>query len=187
LDFVASLNRKVVDALNPLTGKIAAGGNFLAFNQNWTAETLTAEQIYEAVGKKYGLCAWHLQNGERRRNGTGCIQAGLIIIDIDNQADGKDAEGNKIQKQELTIEEALELPICKKYLSVAYKSPTHTDDWPRFRLVFGLETPITDPDFYQWLTKKVAESIPGHDRRAQQVPNLFYGAKDESGKNLRNR
>lgn len=182
LEFVASLNRKVVDALNPLTGKIAAGGNFAAFNQNWTAETLTAEEIYEAVGQKFGLCAWHLQNGERKRNGTGCIQAGLIIIDIDNQADGKDEDGNKIQKQELTIEEALKLPVCEKYLTVAYKSPTHTEEWPRFRLVFGLETPITDPDFYQWFTKKIAEAIPGHDRRAQQVPNLFYGAKDDTGK-----
>lgn len=182
LEFVASLNRKVPDALNPLTGKISAGGSFLTFNQNWTAETLTADEIYQAVGQKFGLCAWHLQNGERKRNGTGCIQAGLIIIDIDNQADGKDEDGNKIQKQELTIEEAMKLPVCEKYLTVAYKSPTHTDGWPRFRLVFGLETPISDPDFYLWFTKQIAEQIPGHDRRAQQVPNLFYGAKDETGK-----
>ena len=71
----------------------------------------------------------------------------MIIIDIDNQLDGKTEEGEKIQKQELTPTQALELDLCKKYLSSAYYSPSSTAEWPRFRLVFGLEKPILDPDF----------------------------------------
>ena len=119
--------------------------------------------------------------GKRVKDNTGIVQAGLIIIDIDNQADGKDADGNKIQKQELTWEQAQELDVCKKYLSLAYDSPSTTESWPRFRLVFGLEKPIIDGDFYQWFTRAISKDIPGSDIRATQVPNLFYGSKSVEG------
>jgi P4 family phage/plasmid primase-like protien len=176
--FFFSRNQVVRSALNPATGKIPTGGNFTAFNENWEQQEDTVDKIIEYVQRSEGLCAWHLVNNKRTRNGTGCIKAGLIIIDIDNQADGKDSEGNKIQKQELNEEQAKELEICKKYLSFAYYSPSHAEGWPRFRLVFGLEKPIIDTNFYQWLTREIAKQIPGSDKRATQVPNLFYGAKE---------
>ncbi len=176
MKFVYSRNQKVSEVLNPKTGKIATGGNFRAFNENWIAcESDIDELIKFVCDDKNGLCAWHLLEGRRREKETGCIQAGLIIIDIDNQADGKDADGNKIQDQQLTVPEALDLEFCKKYLTAAYLSPSHTPSWPRFRLVFGLEKPIIDTKFYQWFTRYIAEKIPGSDRRATQVPNLFYG------------
>lgn len=178
--FHFSRNHVVRSALNPATGKIPTGGNFKAFNENWKQETDTVDKIISYVQDSEGLCAWHLVNNKRTKNETGCIKAGLLIIDIDNQADGKDKDGNKIQKQELTEEQALELDICKKYLSFAYYSPSHAGGWPRFRLVFGLEKPIIDTGFYQWLTREVAKQIPGSDKRATQVPNLFYGAKEGS-------
>ena len=109
MNFICSVNEVVAKHLHPETGKIAVGGNFSAFNSNWIASELNAEQIAERVGQSHGLCAWHLLNGQRNSKGTGVIKAGLIIVDIDNQADHKDSEGNKVQKQELTVEEALEL------------------------------------------------------------------------------
>ncbi len=174
--FFFSRNQEVSKHLNPRTGKIGVGGNFKAFNENWEALESTIEEIAHNVSESYGLCAWHLIKGKRTKNETGCIKAGLIIIDIDNQADGKDEDGNKIQKQELDEQQALELDICKKYLSFSYYSPSHTKDWPRFRLVFGLEKPVFDTGFYQWFTRQISAQIPGSDIRATQVPNLFYGA-----------
>lgn len=176
--FTCSINREVRAALGP-SGKIPAGGKFAVFNENWVASSLSAEELATEVEQAHGLCAWHLVNGQRKKDSTGAIKAGLIIIDIDNQADGKDADGNKIQKQELTPEQALDLPICQNYLSVCYFSPTTSDGWPRFRLVFGLESEILDPDFYQWFVRQISESIPGSDRRATQAVNLFYGAHPE--------
>ena len=181
MQFVCSVNSKVVSALDAVTGKIEAGGDFRSFNNNWEAKELDALGIADEVGLSKGLCAWHLQDGKRVKDDTGLIHAGLIIIDIDNQADGKDANGNKIQKQELTWEQAQELDICKKYLSVAYDSPSTTDSWPRFRLVFGLEKPIINGAFYQWFTRAISKEIPGSDIRATQVPNLFYGSKSVEG------
>lgn len=178
MKFQYSRNQAVLKFVNKATGKIAAGGNFKAFNENWEALEGDIEEITTDTLKGYGLCAWHLIDGKRTKNETGCIHAGLIIIDVDNQADNKDSDGNKVQKQELTEEEALALDVCQKYLSFAYYSPSHTDNWPRFRLVFCLEKPILNTQFYQWLTRNISQQIPGSDIRATQVPNLFYGAKE---------
>ena len=177
MQFVCSLNSEVKKYVNPKTGKISAGGNFKSFNENWIPVTESITFISEQVKEGEGLCAWHLVDGKRIKDKTGCIQAGLIIIDIDNQLDGKTEEGEKIQKQELTPDQALELDLCKNYLSSAYYSPSSTADWPRFRLVFGLEKPILDPDFFQWFTRQISQQIPGSDRRATLTVNLFYGSK----------
>jgi len=177
MKFYYSRNREVQKHVNPRTGKISAGGNFKAFNENWEALENSTKDIADEIQKGYGLCAWHLLDGKRSKNETGCIKSGLIIIDVDNQADGKDSEGNKIQKQELDEQQALELDICKKYLSFAYYSPSSENGWPRFRLVFGLGKEIIDTGFYQWFTREISKKIPGSDIRATQVPNLFYGAK----------
>jgi len=181
MKFYYSRNLEVRKHVNPKTGKIAAGGNFKAFNENWTSEFDNVSAIAENVKNGHGLCAWHLIDGKRSRNETGCIKAGLIIVDVDNQADGKDKDGNKIQDQQLTVGQALELDVCQKYLSFAYYSPSHEDGWPRFRLVFGLEKEIIDTGFYQWFLREISKKIPGSDIRATQVPNLFYGAKQGTG------
>ena len=177
MQFHFSRNREVRKHVSPRTGKIPTGGNFRAFNENWEKLTENIAAIAEDVQQGYGLCAWHLIDGKRTKNETGCIQAGLLIIDIDNQADGKDSDGNKIQHQQLNEAQAKDLDLCKKYLSFAYYSPSHAETWPRFRLVFGLEKPIIDTGFYQWFTRQISAQIPGSDIRATQVPNLFYGAK----------
>jgi len=179
MKFICSVNLRVVPHLHPELGKIAEGGNFTAFNSGWDASELTTEELAKVLGQQAGLCAWHLLEGRRQRNATGVIKAGLIIIDIDNQADYKDEKGNKVQKQELTIDQALELDICKKYLTLAYYSPSTSVTWPRFRLVFGLEKPTINASFYQWFCKQVYAQIPGSDIRATTVPNLFYGPKNE--------
>ena len=181
MHFICSLNSKVIGALHDTTGKIEPGGDFAAFNSGWEEKNLTTEEIADEIKQRKGLCAWHLVDGKREKNNTTPVQAGLIIIDIDNQADHKDENGNKVQKQELTWKQAEQLEICQKYLSLGYDSPSGTDSWPRFRLVFGLEKPITDPDFYQWLVREIASDIPGSDIRATAAVNLFYGCKDEHG------
>lgn len=181
MNFICSLNLNVVSALHPTSGKIEAGGDFSAFNTGWLKNILSAEEIADKVKQRQALCAWHLVDGKREKDNTTPVQAGLVIIDIDNQADHKDKDGNKVQKQELTWEQAKELDICKNYLSLAYDSPSATPEWPRFRLVFGLEKAITDPDFYQWFVRQIANNIPGSDIRATTAVHLFYGAKNEEG------
>jgi len=176
--FFCSLNSEVKKYLGA-SGKIPSGGNFKAFNENWVPGESSIKEITAAVCSASGLCAWHLIDGRRSKNDTGAIKAGLIIIDVDNQDDKKDSDGEKVQRQELTPTESITLDLSKKYLSLGYFSPSSTATWPRFRLVFGLEKPIIDPEFFQWFTRFIAEQIPGSDRRATQIVNLFYGANPD--------
>ena len=99
MKFICSVNLGVVPHLHPELGKIADGGNFAAFNSGWDACELNTTELASVLSKQAGLCAWHLQGGKRQKNSTGVIKAGLIIVDIDNQADFKDENGNKGQKQ----------------------------------------------------------------------------------------
>jgi hypothetical protein len=114
MNYICSINKKVASHLDKNTGKIPTGGNFTAFNENWKPVCISISDLAQEIGRSTGLCAWHLIEGKRQRNNTGLIQAGMIIVDIDNQADGKDAAGDKIQKQELTFEQALELDLCSQ-------------------------------------------------------------------------
>ena len=177
MKFICSVNTGVARHLDPELGKIATGGNFAAFNSGWDSVELTTNELAEVLAQQAGLCAWHLQDGKRKKQATGVIKAGLIIVDIDNQADYKDKDGNKVQKQELTVEQALELDICKKYLTLGYYSPSTKEGWPRFRLVFGLESTVINPSFYEWFCKQIYAQIPGSDIRATTIPNLFYGPR----------
>ena len=129
--FVYSKNVEVSKHLSPKTGKLPSDGNFGVFNSNWIPVETEIGPLALSMGQSHGLCAWHLVDGKRVAGSTGCIQAGLIIIDIDNQADGKDQDGNKVKKQELSVEEAIKLPICQKYLSMLYLSPSSTTEWER--------------------------------------------------------
>ena len=83
MQFICSVNSKVVNALDVATGKIEAGGDFRSFNNNWEPKELDALSIADEVGQQKGLCAWHLLEGKRIKDNTGIVHAGLIIIDID--------------------------------------------------------------------------------------------------------
>ena len=123
--FVYSRNTEVKKHLNPRTGKLPTGGNFASFNSNWEPVETEIGDLAVAMSESYGLCAWHLLDGKRVANNTGCIQAGLIIIDIDNQADYKSDQGDKVQEQHLTVEEALELDkLCSFTPMVKLSEPT---------------------------------------------------------------
>ena len=76
MKFHYSTNSEVQKHVNQKTGKIAAGGNFRAFNEHWIADTNEIKHIANEVIKGHGLCAWHLIEGKRTRNETGCIRAG---------------------------------------------------------------------------------------------------------------
>ena len=57
MQFICSVNSKVVGALDAATGKIEAGGDFRSFNNNWEAVELDALGIADEVGQRKGLCA----------------------------------------------------------------------------------------------------------------------------------
>jgi hypothetical protein len=49
MDFFFSINYAVSEYVNPATGKIAAGGNFAAFNNNWLPQEGDIAALADAV------------------------------------------------------------------------------------------------------------------------------------------
>ena len=56
MQFICSVNSKVVSALDAATGKIEAGGDFRSFNNNWEPVELDALGIADEVGQQR-VCA----------------------------------------------------------------------------------------------------------------------------------
>ncbi len=71
MNFSCSINTIVANCVDSETGKILQGGNFQAFNDNWKALNVDAQEISEYIALKAGLCAWQLQDGKRESKNTG--------------------------------------------------------------------------------------------------------------------
>jgi len=119
---------------------------------------LTQAELADQINAGYAFCAQHKDNRRKSTNFTG---AGFLAVDID--------EG-------MTIDEALAHDFVKDYAAILYTTPSHTADFPRFRIVFELATPITSAqamkDAYKGLIKKF-----GGDPSCKDACRQFFGSK----------
>lgn len=109
----------------------------------------------------------------------------IVAVDIDNAIEERDADGNKQKRMllpgeagYLTVPNALRLcelrgltPMC------AYTTFSHTDAWPRFRLVFDLGEPITDEEQARAIIQQllIAFNAAG-DAKCTNPNRLFFGS-----------
>lgn len=77
----------------------------------------------------------------------------------------------------MTLEEAQANPFVRDYASFIYTTPSHSDEFHRFRIVFLLEETITE-------AKDWANCLAGlglkldSDKSVKDAGRLFYGSKD---------
>lgn len=128
---------------------------------------VTQEAFAWAINQGFAFCAQH-KNQRRASNNFTC--AGFTAADIDHG---------------LRLEEALQQEFVKQYASVAYTTPSHTDEIHRFRIVFETERDITDPkemrDAYNGVIKKF-----GGDPSCTDPCRQFWGSKDSNPQVLGN-
>lgn len=101
----------------------------------------------------------------------------LILVDIDN-----DKPDNQ-----MTIEDLLKDDFYNDFGSGFYTSPSYTDEQHRFRIIFRLESDITNPDemviVYNWLINHYQAS----DKQCKNATRLFYGTIDAPRKDITER
>ena len=51
MNFICSVNTNVLQALDAVSGKIEAGGDYSSFNSGWEAKKLSSNQIAEEVAQ----------------------------------------------------------------------------------------------------------------------------------------
>ena len=109
----------------------------------------------------------------------------VVAVDIDNAIEEKDAQGRKHKRMllpgeagYLTVPNALRLcelrglsPMC------VYTTFSHTDAWPRFRLVFDLGEPITDEETARAIIQQVLTAFnAAGDAKCSNPNRLFFGS-----------
>lgn len=133
-------------------------GDIKANAEGWENCDLTPKELATLIGKKgFAFCP-QVKNGYRKSSNFQC--SGYIAADID--------EG-------LTLEEALENDFVNKYASILYTTASHTPDSHRFRIVFELETPITDPELMGWAMSGIGKKFNG-DPSTKDACRMFYGS-----------
>lgn len=160
-------------------------------NKEWNMEILTTKfenregsihDVIAALKAGHAFIGGQLEPGARRSKAA-MTGVNFITVEIDNATylrdeDGKvvkgeDGKGIKVYEHQLTISEALEHPFIKKHCAIAYTSPSHTEEWHRFRLIFKLPR-FVEGKTAEALTRQLMEQLP-HDPACKDCSRVFYG------------
>jgi hypothetical protein len=118
---------------------------------------ISAAELAQSVQSGYAFCAQH-KGGWRQQSNF--VEAGFLAVDIDHG---------------LTVQNALDDEFVKQYASILYTTPSHSEDFPRFRLVFELEVSITDAvKMRNALTGLIMRL--GGDTACKDACHMFFGS-----------
>lgn len=98
-------------------------------------------------------------NSDRRAEET-FVSRELVMVDVDSG---------------MTIEELVEHAFYDEFGAGFYTTPSHTDDAPRFRIMFRLETPIRNASDLQKLNKMLLKVFTQADAACKDATRIFYG------------
>jgi hypothetical protein len=145
-----AINRTVIN--KPDTSQVKA--------MTYTFENvdITPTQLADHVNRGYAFCAQHKNKERKSGNFTA---SDFLAVDID---DG------------MKLGDALNDEFVLNYSSFVYTTPNHTDEFPRFRIVFALGRTITARDemrdAYLGIIKKF-----GGDPSCKDPCRQFFGSK----------
>lgn len=127
----------------------------LAFSQGWESYDATIEELAGAIAHGYAFCAQ--MSGQRKASNF--QTCGFVAVDID--------EGT-------TLDAVESVEIVRESASMIYTTASHRQDAHRFRIVFAMELPITDPKEYSAVLRSLALRVGG-DKAATDPARIFYG------------
>lgn len=145
-----AINKRIIDK-NILGDKKANA-------EGWENIDPTPKELASLIKAGFAFCP-QLNGGYRKGSNFEC--AGYIAADIDIG---------------MTLEEALAHDFVTQHASILYTTPSHTMEANRFRIVFELETPITDPEKMRWAMSGIGKKFNG-DPVTKDACRMFYGSR----------
>ena len=165
-------------------GKPIQGDKYLTYNGNiitpgwqWVNVHATLPEIFDMLSVDGFPIAPSLNPPEldNKPNHTGLNRkemyfksAQIALVDVDSG---------------MTIPELKENPYYRKFSSGYYTTPSHTRKKPKFRIIFLLENPITDP-FRMKMLYRGFIALFGGDPACKDGCRLFYGSPNAMSKQL---
>lgn len=134
-------------------GKKVVASN--AYSDGFTSIDASIDELLEAVGAGY---AWSAQFAGSRKT-SNFTRTGVIGVDIDAG---------------LSVDAAQTHPFVAAYGSAIYTTASHSEEAPRFRILFALERPITSADDARAVQTALAEKLGG-DPVTVDPARMWYG------------
>lgn len=140
---------------------------FNDLSRKLTAVEFTVDQLIDHLAVKgHPICTADLTadktTGYARRNRESFISSSIVGLDMDHDT-----------KPFRTLESD---PFFSKYASFAYTTASHTEQAPRYRIMFVLDEPIRNVDQYKALTTALVQRFGG-DSNARDAVRLWFGKK----------
>jgi P4 family phage/plasmid primase-like protien len=122
---------------------------------------LTQQELAREIDRGYAFSTQH----EGRRKQENFTSAGYIALDFD-----------RASPDEVNV--ILSDYLVSNYYGLFYYTPSSTPEAPRFRIVFELEHPISDADYYRQAVAAFIWKFGANvDESCKDVCRLFYGSK----------
>jgi hypothetical protein len=137
------------------------GDKRINLGYNWVTAELEFEDIFDMLSQ-HGFAFAPALSSDHRIEDT-FVSHELALVDIDNG---------------MTLAELQEFPFYQLYGSGYYTTPSHTDDAPRFRILYRLPTAITDPYVMRIIYEGLLAIHGAADISCKDSVRLFYGSVD---------
>jgi hypothetical protein len=128
--------------------------------------TANPDAIKELVKNGFAINSGHFK--DNKRNLANSYNISLFIADIDNKGDKGGYE------PKLTLDDALKNPIIRRFGAI-YTSPSHSEDWHRFRVILFLPCVINSSDFKALFNLLNPLCNYAFDKACSDSSRLFYG------------
>lgn len=130
-----------------------------SYAEGFNNSELTTSQFIAHICKGHAFTA-HFSDGYRRTENFLCSD--FIAADIDSG---------------MTIKEAIQSDFIRKFATFLYTTPSHSDDFPRFRIVFLIDETIINPNDWKNALLGLAVMLES-DQSIKDAGRLFFGSKE---------
>ena len=156
------MNYKIAISRYKLNHKIPGGSEFWGtFNASFDNLELDTETIMQTVYDGRAMTTQHTKNWRHSNN----YLAGQVIgLDFDNEDDT------------CRLDNLVKDKFISTYAAFAHTTISHTDEKPRARVVFCLDTPIMQAKNYVLAASSLLWVFGSADRACKDAARFFYGA-----------
>lgn len=142
--------------------------------------TTTVEELMAHLQAGGPICNAFLaadENGLASRNEESFIESWIVGADIDNAVVDKNGVKRRKTAAEgyYSLDDAKRDETVRSQAAFLYTTPSHQDNWHRFRIIWVLPEPIRDQNEYRRLVSSFIEQFDS-DRATSSPRQIFYGS-----------